>query len=86
MTATKSDLEKLISDSEEMLKNYVLHKGNKYPMDQWLTIAEYCKRFNIENTQTITNWIRRGIIPKENIVTIEEYNNIRLIKAVPYHE
>jgi len=57
----------------------------QYPMDQWVTISEYCKRFNIPNTQTITNWIQRGIVPKENVLTIPEYNNIRLIKAVPYH-
>lgn len=54
-------------------------------MDQWVTISEYCKRFNIANTQTVTNWIQRGIVPEENVVTIPEYNNIRLIKAIPYN-
>jgi len=54
-------------------------------MNEWVTITEYCNRFGIANTQTVTYWIQRGIIPKENVVTIEEYNNIRLIKAIPYN-
>ena len=81
----QSELEKLLADSKQALKDSCEYKGIQYPMDQWVTIAEYCKRFNIPNTQTVTNWIQRGIVPKENIVTIPEYNNIRLIKAIPYH-
>lgn len=82
----QSELEKLLADSKQALKDYCEYKGVQYPMDQWVTISEYCKRFNIPNTQTVTNWIQRGIVPKENVVTIPEYNNIRLIKAIPYHD
>ncbi|WP_439584732.1 hypothetical protein [Dyadobacter bucti] len=59
--------------------------GKPYPTDEWLTVKEYCKRFKITNTQTVSNWISRGIIPAENVLIVEEYNNIRLIKALPYH-
>lgn len=81
----QSELEKLLADSKQALKDYCEYKGIQYPMDQWVTISEYCKRFNIPNTQAVTNWIQRGIVPEENVLTIPEYNNIRLIKAVPYH-
>ncbi|MCE7070507.1 MULTISPECIES: hypothetical protein [Dyadobacter] len=86
----KSDeLATLLSESREMLeeaKNYLSKDGKRYELHDWITIAEYCKRFNIPNTQTVSNWIKRGIISAENTVVIEEYNNIRLIKAIPYHD
>jgi hypothetical protein len=85
-TKTKlPELHKLLTDSEQALRDYITYKGQQYPMNEWVTITEYCNRFGIANTQTVTNWIQRGIVPKENVVTIEEYNNIRLIKAVPYN-
>lgn len=31
----------------------------------------------------VSNWIRWGIIPPENILHIPELNDLRLIKAVP---
>lgn len=34
----------------------------------------------------VSNWIKRGIIPPENILEFPELNDIRLIKAVPYYE
>ncbi|MCE7065827.1 hypothetical protein [Dyadobacter sp. CY326] len=87
---SKSDeLKTLLSESREALeeaKNYLSKDGKRYELHDWVTIAEYCKRFNIPNTQTVSNWIKRGIITEENTVVIEEYNNIRLIKAIPYQD
>ena len=90
-TATKiqEDLETLLSEGRKSLseaQNYLSKDGVKYELHDWVTIAEYCRRFNIPNTQTVSNWIKRGIVPKENTVVIQEYNNIRLVKAVPYHD
>ena len=51
---------------------------------EWVTIKEYCKRFDIANTQTVTNWIKRGIIPEEDIHVIPEFNDIRMIRAKKY--
>lgn len=83
------NLDTLLFDSRKSLEeaqNYLSKNGVKYELHDWITIAEYCKRFDIPNTQTVSNWIKRGIIPKENMVVIEEYNNIRLIKAIPYQD
>ncbi|MDQ6477904.1 hypothetical protein [Dyadobacter sp. LHD-138] len=82
----KTELDTLLADSENALRNYLYINGKKYPTDQWVTVAEYCNRFNIPNTQTVSNWIKRGIVPSENTLIIAEYNNIRLIKAVPYQD
>ena len=47
-------------------------------------IAEHCKRFNIPSTQTVTNWIKRGIVPETDTIITEENNAIHLITAIPY--
>ncbi|TDE16574.1 hypothetical protein [Dyadobacter psychrotolerans] len=87
-TKTKQiELEELLNESRALLTEagaYLSKDGEKYKLNDWITIKEYCKRFDIKSTQVVTNWIKRGIIPKENIILIEEYNNIRLIKAVAY--
>ncbi|WP_031530134.1 hypothetical protein [Dyadobacter crusticola] len=92
MTATtkvREDIDSLLSESRKAIdeaQDYLSKNGVRYQLQDWITIAEYCKRFNIPNTQTVSNWIKRGIVPEEDTVVIEEYNNIRLIKAIPYHE
>ncbi|WP_221394246.1 hypothetical protein [Dyadobacter sp. NIV53] len=60
--------------------------GQKYPLSEWVTMKEYCRRFGLKNTMIINNWINRKIIPRENILNIGQLNNLRLIKAVPYKE
>ena len=80
----KAELESLINESEKALKDYVISKGRSYPLDEWVTIKEYCKRFGIENTQTVTNWIKRGVITSQDIVVLVDLNDIRLIRAIPY--
>ena len=49
----KTELDTLLADSENALRNYLYINGKKYPTDQWVTVAEYCNRFNIPNTQTL---------------------------------
>jgi hypothetical protein len=89
VTKVQTELEALLSEGREAIgeaQNYLSKDGKRYELHDWITIAGYCKRFNIPNTQTVSNWLKRGIIPAEDTVVIEEYNNIRLIKAIPYHD
>jgi len=90
ITETKPEqLDELLRDARETLtkaQNYLSKDGKIYELHDWVTVAEYCRRFNIPNTQTVSNWIKRGVIPAEDTVVIEEYNNIRLIKALPYQD
>lgn len=83
----KANLQALLKDTDQMIKDahaYLITQGQIVDLTDWVTIKEYCRRFNIKNTETVTNWISRGIVPAENIRVIEEFNNTRLIKAVPY--
>jgi hypothetical protein len=83
----KAGLQALIADTDQMIKDaqtYLISQGEVVDLTDWITIKEYCRRFEIKNTETVTNWISRGIIPAENVRVVEEFNNTRLIKAVPY--
>lgn len=55
-----------------------------YDLNEWMTVKSYCEKFKIENTQTVSNWIKRGVVPSENVLEIKELNGIKLIKGVDY--
>ena len=75
-----------LRQNREEIEDFLKINGIEYKLDEWLTIARYAERFNISSTSIISNWIRRGVIPPENIREVEELNGLRLIKAVPYRE
>ncbi len=78
------ETEKIIAEYH-VQKNVIIELDNKkYPLSEWVTIKDYCKKFEIKSTSNIANWIKRGIVPSENIVEIQGLNNLKLIKAVPY--
>lgn len=64
--------------------DYLIRQGKVLDLTEWVTIKEYCRRFGIKNTETVSNWIKRGIISAEDTMVIEEFNNIRMIRAKPY--
>lgn len=87
--ASPDQLEQLLQATRETLEkaqNYLSKDGKIYELHDWVTVAEYCRLFNVPNTQTVSNWLKRGIIPAQDTVVIEELNNTRLIKAIPYQE
>ena len=62
----------------------LIRQGKVLDLKEWVTIKEYCRRYQIKNTETVSNWIKRGIIPADDTMIIEEFNNIRMVKAKPY--
>lgn len=88
MSDYKEELKKLMNEAAEtevQARSFLLSQGKVVDLSEWVTIKEYCKRFGIENTETVSNWIKRGIVPTEDIVVVEELNSIKLIRAKPYH-
>ena len=88
---TKSELtqeiERLLTGADAAIKeatSYLISQGEVVDLADWVTIKEYCNRFDVKNVETVVNWINRGIIPAENVRTIDEFNNTRLLKAIPY--
>ncbi|WP_031530035.1 hypothetical protein [Dyadobacter crusticola] len=87
-TELAHEIEQLLAAADESIreaKSYLISQGELVDLAEWVTIKEYCSRFNIKNVETVVNWISRGIIPAENVRTIEEFNHTRLIKAIPYN-
>lgn len=74
------EADQAIAESSE----YLIRQGKVLDLTEWVTIKEYCRRFQIKNTETVSNWIRRGIIPADYMMVIEEFNNIKMIRAKSY--
>lgn len=87
-TLEKTEFQNRLEKTDRLIeeaRTYLLSQGEVFDITtEWVTIKEYGKRFGIENTQTITNWIRRGIIPQEDVHIIPEFNDIRMIRAKKY--
>ena len=88
---SKKTVEKLNREYDEIMAQFEEKKqisiavdGKEYSLNDWVTIQNYCKIFNIESTSVVTNWIKRGKIPRENVLDLKELNNIRLVRAVTY--
>jgi hypothetical protein len=79
--------EMLIKESQDLLSqidSVLATPDYTINLNEWITMKEYSKRFNLSTTNVVTNWIKRGIIPQENIRTVPMLNGLKLIKAVKY--
>ena len=79
----------MIKETDEFLvktKAVLKLDNNEFALNEWVTLSEYCKRYELKSISVVSNWIVRGIVPKENIIRVREMNNLKLIKAVPYGE
>ena len=84
----RQQLESALASSGAVQQEAILlltSQGETIELSDWVTVSEYTRRFNLESRNVVTNWIRRGVIPEENIRNFPELN-IRLIKAVYYKE
>lgn len=83
----RSSLQELMQQADVAIKQtseYLAQRGIAIDMTEWVRIDEYCRRFGIANTETVMQWIEQGIVPEEDTAVIEEYNNVRMLRAKPY--
>ncbi len=66
----------------EVIAVLQLH-GIDYPLTDWLTPKNYALKFGIKNTETVINWINRGVIPADCVKEIVELD-LRLVRAKEY--
>ncbi|MET7253128.1 hypothetical protein [Dyadobacter fermentans] len=78
------DLMKQADKAIKKANDYLIRQGVVVDLTEWVTIKEYCRRFGIKNTETVSNWIKCGIVPEDDTLIIEEFNNIRMIRAKSY--
>lgn len=74
----------LMSTALQVYKNKMQHSkilisSQEYDLSQWCTITQYAKLLNIKSTQVVTNQIKRGKIPAQNILVIPELD-LKLMK------
>ena len=65
-------------------KDFLQANGTFIELDNYLTIKRYCEKYGLQSESIVTNWIRRGVVPQEDIKVIEELNGLRLVKDKPY--
>ena len=72
--------DKLIAESQSLISTpeFVID------LNEWITMKEYTKRFQLSSTNVVSNWIKRGLVPPSNIRVLPMLNNLKLIKAVKY--
>ncbi len=78
-----ADIERMLETLELKRKGAVVYEGREYLLGEWLTIADYCRMYN-QKPNTVMNWIAREVVPKTNVVTIPELNNLKLLKNELY--
>ncbi|GAB3643820.1 hypothetical protein [Spirosoma arcticum] len=67
----------------EETKSILQVHGVSYPLTDWLTPRNYALKFGVKNTETVINWINRGVIPADDVREVPELG-LRLVRAVPY--
>lgn len=65
---------------------YIALNGTQYNFDDWLTLSEYARQYELKSPNVLTNWIRRGIISPTDIIEVPELNGIRLVRNRAYKE
>ena len=67
----------------EEAKSLLQVHGVDYPLTDWLTPRNYAIKFGLKNTETVINWINRGVIPADDVKEVPELG-LRLVRAIPY--
>ncbi len=60
--------------------------GFEYILTEWLTPKEYAKQYHLASISVISNWMKRGVIPKEDIVESKSLNGLKLIRNKVYKQ
>jgi hypothetical protein len=83
----KPTIKELLIETEKLVnkaKNFLYSQGKVVELDKYLTIKNYCIKYNIKDESVVTNWIRRGIIKPEDIHIFSELNGLRMVKDKEY--
>ena len=84
--ALSNRLNELADAGEQALEDtdaFLQQNGIRYSLDEWLTVTNYARKYAVD-TQLVSNWIRRGVVPANWVVELNALNNIRLVKDQPY--
>jgi len=81
------EVNKKLDEVEAKLMDFTSSKlvimDKEYNLREWLTLSDYCKKYNIKPSR-LSNWIERGVIPNGSLIVIPELNGLKLIKDKLY--
>ena len=83
----RPEIEALLNQVRTLIetgKDFLLSEGKVIDSGNYLTIKRYCQKHGLSDEAVVTNWIRRGVIPAEDVEVIEELNNLRMIRDRVY--
>lgn len=86
-TITQQSTEKLLQEAQKLIQqanDFLVSEGKVVDFGKYLTIKRYCQKYGIKDESVVTNWIRRGIVPPEDMAIIEELNGLRMIRDRSY--
>lgn len=79
----KNELRVLQGIADLALKGSIHYEGEEYLLGEWVTIADYARLHNLKLNR-VTNWIKREVIPAENVKVFPALNNLRLVRNEAY--
>lgn len=86
-TKTRPTTYELLEETQDLIqraKDFLVAEGKVVELGKFLTIKRYGEKHGIKNEAVVTNWIRRGIVPLEDVAVIEELNGLRMIRDRVY--
>ena len=85
----KQATQTLLQESDALINevnSYLTRNGVTFNLSEWITLKEYARRYGLDSTNVVSNWISRGIIPSENVQEFPDLNGLKLVRAIPYRE
>ncbi len=86
MVTEQIDFARILADAQrESAESLKVLQANGFVVDtaDWLTIKRYAEKYSVTH-QVVVNWIIGGIIPPDCLITLPEFNDIRLVKDQLY--
>lgn len=85
-------VEQIVADVQSLADAHIVQKPlsgsikygtQSYDLSQWLTIKNYAQKHNLK-INTISNWIARNTIPKNDFVVLPQLNYLVLMRDVAH--
>lgn len=83
----RKELSEIMTKAEKLIslgRNLLINQGKVIDTNDYLTIKRYCEKYNLKSEAVVLNWIARGIIPKEDVLILTEFNNLKVIPDKQY--
>ncbi len=84
-TVGKINIDELLRRTDKLIKegkDFIVNEGQVLELGEWLSIAEYSKKYDVA-TQVVSKWIERGVIRDVDYIEIGKFGK-KLVRDIPY--